>query len=94
MACKRSSVRLRYSPHKTFNVPGVQLFRNTPGTNYAETLPQHANFSGMESAEVPYTIPRLVKGKALEFVPKGSTKSNQIAKMFLRWSVAVCQGRL
>ena len=48
---------------QTLNAPGVQLFSSTPGTNSAKTLPQHANFGGMESAEVTYTTPRLFKGK-------------------------------
>jgi integrase len=65
---------------QTLNVPGVQLFSNTPGTNSAKTLPQTANFGGMESAEVTYTTPRLFKGKPVDLVPKGSTKAREEAK--------------
>jgi hypothetical protein len=72
---------------QTLNVPGVQLFSNTPGTNSAKTLPQHANFGGMESAEVTYTTPRLFKGKTIDLVPKGSTKAREEAKQ--SWYVFV-----
>jgi integrase len=34
----------------------------------------------MESAEVNYTTPRLFKGKAIDLVPKGSTKAKEEAK--------------
>jgi integrase len=34
----------------------------------------------MESAEITYTTPRLVKGKSIEAVPKGSTRSKEEAK--------------
>lgn len=34
----------------------------------------------MATPELPYTVPRLVKGKKIESVPKGSTKANEEAK--------------
>ncbi len=64
----------------TANTPGNQLFSILPGVNSAKTLPQTINFDGMESAEITYTTPRLFKGKAIDFVPKGSTKAKEEAK--------------
>jgi hypothetical protein len=49
-------------------------------THQVLTLPEPANFSGVESAEITCVTPRLVKGKNVELIPKGSTKAKEIAK--------------
>ena len=51
---------------------------NLSGPNSDKSQPRLL-FSHMATPELPYTVPRLVKGKKIVSVPKGSTKAKEEA---------------
>jgi hypothetical protein len=65
---------------QTLNASGSQLFSCSSGACSDKTLPQHVNLHAMTTAEITYTTPKLFKGKKIDFVPEGSTKSREEAK--------------
>jgi hypothetical protein len=65
---------------QTLNAPGNQLFIYSPGAYSDKTLPQHVNLHAMTTAEITYTTPKLFKGKKIDFVPRGSTKTREEPK--------------
>jgi len=51
-----------------------------PERQSQEKNPRVANFAFMEIPELPYTIPRVVKGRTITKVPAGSTMEKEVAR--------------
>lgn len=59
--------------------------KNQENVGYSERKSQEKNprgpsFGFMEIPELPYTVPRVVKGRAIKKVPAGSTMEKEVAK--------------
>ncbi|RZK27230.1 MAG: hypothetical protein EOO43_00300 [Flavobacterium sp.] len=65
---------------KTPNVSDNQRFSRLSDTYSARSQPQLLSLDYMATPELPYTVPRLVKGKRVTTVPKGSTWAKEEAK--------------
>ena len=45
-----------------------------------DKTPRGTNFDLMDISELPYTVPRVVKGRSINKVPTGSTVEKEVAK--------------
>lgn len=64
----------------TYNSSDNQRFSRLSDVNSAKTQPQFLSLDYMAAPEIPYTVPKLVKGKRVTTVPKGSTWAKEEAK--------------
>ncbi|MBC7387618.1 MAG: site-specific integrase [Opitutaceae bacterium] len=65
---------------KTPNVSDNQRFSRLSDAYSAKSQPQFLSLDYMATPDIPYTIPKLIKGKRITTVPKGSTWVKEEAK--------------